>query len=199
MAKFKNLLYGLIAALLLTLILLGYMWWQSRSALHVETRSSILLERIRKVAKLTTVEGQFSEIYEKTSFKYFDISPFQKKVLVRVKATVAAGFDFDHLSLEIDSLHKVIYINSLPDPQILSIDHDLDYYDISEGLFTSFTVQDYNQIQVEAKALIKQKASESQLLSEAGVQGQEFLEMVRLIAQSAGWELKVRSRPLLKQ
>ena len=134
MAKFKNLLYGLIAALLLTLILLGYMWWQSRSALHVETRSSILLERIRKVAKLTTVEGQFSEIYEKTSFKYFDISPFQKKVLVRVKATVAAGFDFDHLSLEIDSLHKVIYINSLPDPQILSIDHDLDYYDISEGL-----------------------------------------------------------------
>ncbi|MFZ1716565.1 MAG: DUF4230 domain-containing protein, partial [Saprospiraceae bacterium] len=84
-------------------------------------------------------------------------------------------------------------------PQILSIDHDLDYYDISEGLFTSFTVQDYNQIQVEAKALIKQKASESQLLSEAGVQGQEFLEMVRLIAQSAGWELKVRSRPLLKQ
>ncbi|MBL0109335.1 MAG: DUF4230 domain-containing protein [Saprospiraceae bacterium] len=199
MAKFKNLLYGLSAALLLTLILLGYMWWQSRSGIHVETRSSILLERIQKVAKLTTVEGQFSEIYEKTSFKYFRYFSFQKKYWSGVKATVAAGFDFNHLSLEIDSLHKIIYINSLPDPQILSIDHDLDYYDISEGLFTSFTVQDYNQIQVEAKALIKQKASESQLLSEAGVQGQEFLEMVRLIAQSAGWELKVRSRPLLKQ
>ncbi|MBK7609433.1 MAG: DUF4230 domain-containing protein [Saprospiraceae bacterium] len=118
--------------------------------------------------------------------------------MVRVKATVAAGFDFDHLSLEIDSLHKVIYINSLPDPQILSIDHDLDYYDISEGLFTSFTTQDYNQVQSEAKALIRQKASESSLLSEASAQGQDFLDMISLIAQSAGWELKIRSRPALK-
>ncbi|MEO5581978.1 MAG: DUF4230 domain-containing protein [Saprospiraceae bacterium] len=199
MVKIQKLLY---AALALSFLVIGfqiYEWWQSKSKLHERQSATILLEHIQKVAKLTTVEGSFSEIYEKSSFKYFDISPFQKKVLVRVKAKVSAGYDFNQMSIEVDSTSKSIWINALPEPQILSIDHDLDYYDVSEGLFTSLDRTDYNQIQIDAKELIRKKALESNLLAEAQAQGNDFMDMIKFIVESSGWQLKFRARPALKQ
>lgn len=195
MDKIKNLVYAALAISLLAVGYQLYQWWASKSKIHELQSATILLDHIQKVAKLTTVEGYFSELYEKSSFQYFDISPFQKKVLVRVKAKVSAGFDFNQLSIEVDSASKTLLINELPEPTILSIDHDLDYYDISEGLFTSFTEADYNQVQTEAKDLIRKKAAESNLLSQAQIQGNDLMDMIRLLVESAGWQLKVRSRP----
>ncbi len=198
MQKLKTLLYVLLAISLAFTGYLIYDWWLDKSREHVEQSATIILNKIQKVAKLTVVEGSFSEIYEKSSFKYFDIQPFQKKVLVRVHAKVSAGYDFERLSLQVDSMTKTIWINDLPVPQILSIDHDLDYYDITEGLFVSFNAAEYNLIQTEAKELIRKKASESNLLSEADVQGKDLIDMIRLIVESSGWNLKIRSRPLLQ-
>lgn len=199
MQKIRYLLY-----LALLVFLAGGIWWLNtewakRSKVQTTQNATILLERIQKVAKLTTVEGYFSELYENRSFQYFDIYPFQKKVLVRVKAKVSAGYDLEPLSVETDEPNKTIWINALPETMILSIDHDLDYYDISEGFFTSFSEADYNKIQSEAKELIRKKASESSLLAEATAQGDDFLEMIRLIVESSGWQLKIRSRPEMKQ
>lgn len=199
MQKIRYLVY-----LALLVFLAGGIWWLNtewakRSKVQTTQNATILLERIQKVAKLTTVEGYFSELYENRSFQYFDIYPFQKKVLVRVKAKVSAGYDLEPLSVETDEPNKTIWINALPEPMILSIDHDLDYYDISEGFFTSFSEADYNKIQSEAKELIRKKASESSLLAEATAQGDDFLEMIRLIVESSGWQLKIRSRPEMKQ
>ena len=199
MQKIRYLLY-----LALLVLLAGGIWWLNtewakRSQVQTTQNATILLERIQKVAKLTTVEGYFSELYENRSFQYFDIYPFQKKMLVRVKAKVSAGFDLEPLSVETDEPNKTIWINALPEPMILSIDHDLDYYDISEGFFTSFSEADYNKIQSEAKELIRKKASESSLLAEATAQGHDFMEMIRLIVESSGWQLKIRSRPDMKQ
>lgn len=197
----KEIKNALLLAVIILSIIAGYFiyqWFKSKSEFKVEQNATVLLERIQKVAKLTTVEANFSELFEQKSFKYFDISPFQKKVLVRVKAKVAAGYDYEGLKIEVDSLHHTIWINKLPDPEILYIDHSLDYYDISEGLFVSFDEADYNQIQAEAKALIKQKASESNLLREAQSQGDTFMEIISSIATASGWDVKVRTRPAIQ-
>lgn len=198
---FKEIKNLFILVVILLSIIAGYFiyqWFKSKSDYKVEKNATVLLEKIQKVAKLTTVEGNFSELFEQRSFKYFDISPFQKKVLVRVKAKVAAGFDFEGLKIEVDSLHRTIWINKLPDPEILYIDHTLDYYDITEGLFVSFDEADYNQIQAEAKALIKQKAAESKLVEQATVQANEFKELIEIIAQASGWNVKERTRPVIQ-
>lgn len=199
MQKIRYLLY-----LVLLVLLGGGIWWLNRewarrSKIQTTQNATVLLERIQKVAKWITVEGYFSELYENRSFQYFDVYPFQKKVLVRVKAKVSAGFDLETLSIETDEPSKTIWINALPEPTILSIDHDLDYYDISEGFFTSFSEADYNKIQSEAKEMIRKKASESNLLAEASAQGKDFLEMIRLIVEASGWQLKIRSRPEMKK
>lgn len=197
--KIRFLIYFLLFIILAFGIWSTYQWWSARTKVHTQESATVLLERIQKVSKLTTVEGYFSELYENKSFQYFDLYPFQKKVIVRVKAKVSVGYDLEQLNIDADAGSKTVYINNLPEPQILSIDHDLDYYDISEGLFTSFSEADYNKIQTDAKELIRKKASTSSLFVEAAVQGNDFIGLIKMITETAGWDFKIRSRPALKQ
>ena len=143
----------LLAGVLSLSFLLGgwltYRYFAPKSA-PVES-ASILLEKIRSVVKLTTVEGEFSEIYNYNEYSGYFSWFWDKKALVRVHATVAVGYDLGHLRIEADSSARVVRIGPLPEPQILSIDHTLDYYDVSTGVFTNFSPQDYTRMNQKAK------------------------------------------------
>jgi hypothetical protein len=82
----------------------------------------------------------------------------------------------------------------LPTPQILSIDHKLDYYDIKQGFFTQFSTSEYNQINEKAKDLIRQKAENGPLFSAAEAQAGKIVDMMRFMAESAGWKVVLRER-----
>ncbi|MCB0527521.1 MAG: DUF4230 domain-containing protein [Saprospiraceae bacterium] len=153
--------------------------------------SSVLLEKIQEVTKLITVEGQFSEIYNYSEYQGYFTMLWDKKVLVRVRATVSAGYDLERLHLEADPATKTIHMSALPEPEILSIDHTLDYYDISEGLFSSFTPDDYNRINKRAKELIREQALNSNLMPAAREQAGKMLELIRFMVESAGWTLVI--------
>ena len=140
-----------------------------------------------KVYKVVTVEGHFSEVYDYQDYWGYDFSPFRKKALVRVKAKVLAGYDLDNFQLTTYPQEKRIVISHLPQPEILSVEHDMDYYDLTEGTFNAFTTADHNKIQAKAKEFIVTKAKESNLLQSAATQGKEALEMIEFIAESAGW------------
>jgi hypothetical protein len=153
--------------------------------------ATVLLEKIQAVTKLITVEGQFSEIYNYSESDGYVLNLWDKKVIVRVRATVSAGYDLERLNMEADPATKTIRMSALPEPQILSIDHTLDYYDISEGYFTSFTPDDYNRINQRAKDLISEKAVESKLMPAAREQADKMLEIIRFMVESAGWKLVI--------
>jgi hypothetical protein len=153
--------------------------------------ASVLLEKIQAVAKLTTVEGTFSEVYNYSEYQGYFTFLWDKKVLVRVRATVAAGYDLEQLHFEADPLTKTIRMSALPEPQILSIDHTLDYYDISEGIFESFAPDDYNRINQRAKDMIRDQAEKSTLLPAAKEQAAKMLDLIRFMVEGAGWKLVV--------
>lgn len=153
--------------------------------------ATVLLEKIQAVTKLITVEGQFTEIYNYSEYQgYFSVL-WDKKALVRVRATVAAGYDLGQMHITADAVTKTVHISALPEPQILSIDHTLDYYDISEGLFTSFSPQDYNRINQRAKDLIRDQALRSNLLTAAREQANTIFDLIRFMAESAGWQVQM--------
>ncbi len=169
-------------------------YYDSWTKLKAQEESEVLLEKVRTVCKLITVEGQFSEILDYRDYWGYNWSFFRKKALIRVKAKVSVGYDLSNLELDSDPEKKIIIINNLPDPSILSIDHDLDYYDISEGVFNSFSVEDYNQLQRKSKELIERKARSSDLFLTAEQQASELLDMLDLIVSSAGWKLNYEPR-----
>ena len=172
-----------------------YYAWQE---VKVQEESQVLLEKIKKVYKVVTVEGHFSEVYDYQDYWGYDFSPFRKKALVRVKAKVLAGYDLNNFEITAYPEQKRIVISELPQVEILSVEHDMDYYDLSEGTFNSFSTQDLNKIQAKAKDYIVAKAEESNLLNSAEEQGKEALEMIEFMVESAGWEIHYKSNnPLL--
>ncbi len=179
---------------------LGVWYFMARqSQIRIEEDQTVILEKIKKVAKLITVEGYFSEIYSYKDYYYWDIIPLRKKVLLRIKARVSVGLDLENLKIEMDQDLKTLKIYCCPPPEILSIDTDMDYYDLSEGTFNSFSEKDYNEIQKKAKSYIKSVAEKSDLMQQSVDQSKEFLEIVKGLAETGGWQVSIISPSQLLQ
>jgi len=189
----KKVLIGLTIALAFALgIWLTRNYYQGLEV-KSEEQQQVLLEKIKSVSKLITVEGYFSEIYDYKEYWGYDFSPFQKKALIRVKAKVSVGYDMSNMQIDADALTKTITISELPDPEILSIDHDLDYYDLTEGLFNSFTAQELTRLNEKAKNYIREKADESDLIIAAVEQGNKTTDIIKFMAESMGWTVKYKT------
>lgn len=189
--------------LFIILIILGSgSWYYLKNNAFVSNKSentTIILEKIKTVTKLISVEGQFSELYSyKESYDYDFFNLFSKKIILRVTAKVSVGYDFEKVNISVDSLSKTVTLNELPLAEILSIDHDIDYYDISEGTFASFKPEEYNSIQRKAKELIAAKAKETPLLAAAEKQKTEYIKMIEMALLSGGWKLKINDKIPLK-
>lgn len=189
--KLKNLL--LILLILAIGILAGSKlstlsssWFDSQRT----EEATVLLESIQKVSKLISVEGNFSEIYQYQDHKGFDLSFFRKKALVRVKAKVSVGFDLQLLEIETLPDQKLLLIKNFPAPEILSIDHDLDYYDITEGTFNAFTEKELTSLNQNAKRFIESKVEQSNLTDLAIEQANELLETITFLSESMDWQVK---------
>ncbi|MDF1694898.1 MAG: DUF4230 domain-containing protein [Saprospiraceae bacterium] len=184
----KNILFVVLA-----LSILGITWYAGSKFSLVnnkkETSVTVVLEKIQKVFKLVTVEGHLSEIYNHKDYYNWDISFFRKTALVRVNAKVLAGYDFEKVKLTIDEESKTIRIDDFPDAEILSIEHDLDYYDITQGSFNTFSNKDYNEINKSVKEYALAKAIDSKLLLSAKEQKNDIMEMLTTIIQSTGWKV----------
>lgn len=186
----------LIGLGIITVFVLGFLatrYFYETKNVKTEEKSDVILERVKKVAKLITVEGYFSEVYDYKDYWGYDFGIFRKKALVRVRAKVSVGYDLNQLKIDANERTKTITVSNLPAPKILSIDHDLDYYDISEGTFNSFTEADYNKINTNAKKYIEKKAEESDLIEIARKEGNQALDLMKFIAESAGWKFAVGS------
>ena len=158
--------------------------------------STILLERVEKVFKLVTVEGNFNEIYNYENHIFADIWPFRKKALVQVNAKASVGYDFEGINFIIDEDAKTLKIDGELIPEILSIDHNVKSYDFENGLFNMISDDDITKMGVEAKEFIRVKAEESDLYDQAEDQKAELLEMMDWILKASGWEL-VTEEPVL--
>lgn len=163
---------------------------------HVHEEAQVLLSRIEKVSKLVTVDGYFSEVYDYKDYYGYDWKIFRKKALIRVKAKVSVGYDLENISVEVDESSRTITIGGLPEPTILSIDHDLDYYDLSEGTFNSFSTNDLTKLQDQAKDYIAARAAHSDLINQAEERGQEILQSIAWMVESHGWTMVVKEKEM---
>jgi hypothetical protein len=182
------------AVVLLLAFVLGILLtrWYFKKTQKVETeKATVLLEQIKQVAKLVTVEGYFSEIYDYKDYYGYDMSIFRKKALVKVKAKLSVGYDLEKMKITAMPETKTIRITGIPPAEILSIEHDLDYYDVQEGFFNSFTTEDYNKLNANAKEFIRQKALDSDLMRQAADQRNVVFETMRFMAESTGWEIEI--------
>ncbi len=158
-----------------------------------EEQQKILMERVKKVAKMITVEGEFSNIHQYNDSYWSDISILRKKAIIRVNAKVSVGYDLKKAHFDVDPIKKILRVENLPEPEILSIDHDLQYYDIQEGMFNSFNEEELTSIGNVAKQKLYKAAMNGRLMQEARTEGIESLEIIKLLVEQAGWRFEVQN------
>ena len=98
---------GIVIGALLSWVSVGYMKSVKKKQL-VNTQSTILLDKIKKVCKFITVEGDFAEIYQYEDVKerFLKLISSRKKALVVIKAKAHVGYDLSKIDLKADTEKK---------------------------------------------------------------------------------------------
>lgn len=190
------------------LLLLGFgllVFFLTREAYREEpaervVESTVVLERVRPVLKLVTVEGDFSEVYTyEEALDTYDwlkqFTPFRKKAILRVQARVSVGYDLEGLGIRVDEERHTVWLEAPPEPQVLAIDHDIAYYDLEEGAFNEFSADDLTRLNADAKRQIASQVQGGGLFTEAERQRDAVVEAVRALVENAGWKLELGWQP----
>lgn len=156
-----------------------------------EHQSVILLERIRSVCKLISVEGDFAEIYryENTKERFLSLVSSKKKALIIINAKAHIGYDLKKVLMHADTGKRKIILTNFPEPEVLSIEPDLQYYDIQNGMFNSFSPDDLTVLNQEAKKHIKEKIPQSGLMDTARKEALQAVLLIEKIVETIGWKL----------
>ncbi len=158
-------------------------------------QSLVLMEKIRTVCKFITVEGDFAEIYHYKNVKD-KVANFllgKKKAIILVSAKAYVGFDLTKIQMDSDPEKKTIFLTNFPQPQVLSIETDFNYYDKSEGWANSFTSDDLTEANRNAKQHIIDKIPESGLMQTAQKEALTAIQMMEGLAATIGWKLDYSS------
>ena len=101
----------------------------------VNAQSTLLLNKIKKVCKFITVEGDFAEIYhyEDVKERFLKLVSSKKKALVVINAKAYLGYDLSKIELTSHVETKQITLNYFPQAELLSIETNLNYYDKKDG------------------------------------------------------------------
>lgn len=156
-----------------------------------EKQSVVLLDKIKKVSKLITVEGEFAEIYhhENTQEKFLGLISSRKKAIIIINAKTHIGFDFRKIKMTSNTKNKTIVLSDFPKPEVLSIEPNIRFYDIQNGLLNKFNSEDLTQVNKEAKEHILQKIPESNLMQTANQEALEAILLMQNLVETIGWKL----------
>ena len=185
---------GVIIGVLVSLGIVTYLKSIKKKQL-VNSQSVLLLDKIKTVCKFITVEGDFAEIYhyEDVKEKFLKLISSKKKALVVINAKAYVGYDLSKVNLEADNAKKKIVLKHFPQPEVLSIETNLNYYDKSDGLFNKFEATDLTDLHTEAKQHITDKIPESGLIQAAQKEALETILLMETIVETIGWKLDYSS------
>ncbi len=160
-----------------------------------EHQSTVLLEKIKSVCKLISVEGDFAEIYkyENTKEHFMSLVSSKKKALIVINAKAQIGYDLQKIFMHADNEKKKIILTNFPEPEVISIEPELEFYDIQNGLFNTFTPNDLTSLNKEAKKHILEKIPESGLMDTAKREAVEAVLLIEKIVETIGWKLDYKA------
>ena len=195
-SKVKNIL---IAVLILLVALLGIKLFVSDLFSKKDNStvdSTIVVQHIQKVMKLVTVEGNYAELMRYNDFEYIDFPGFRKDAILKVDAKVSVGYNLEKLKITTNEKEKTIVIEQMPKPEIISIDTDIKFENLSSGLFTDFSEQELSKLNSLAKDKIRQKALSTELVKQAEEQKKDVMDLIFYMASQNGYKIIVEGTEL---
>jgi hypothetical protein len=184
-------------AILLVLVILGVVfglrYFESKQEQRdqLEESTSLIQKQIKNVGKLVVTEGSFSQVYSFKDSKrfYLDVFLARKKALIVVNAEVTIAYDLSKLRTEVNPETKTVTITYIPDEEI-SINPNIQYYDVTQDYLNQFEAADYNKIQKRINKSLMEKMEKSSLKSNAKNRLVSELQKIYILTNSMGWTLE---------
>ena len=184
-------------AVLLVLVILGVVfglrYFESKQDQRdqLEASTDLIQKQIKNVGKLVVTEGSFSQVYSFKDSKrfYLDVFSARKKALIVVNAEVTIAYDLSKLKTEINPETKTVTITYIPEEEI-SINPNIQYYDVTQDYLNQFEAADYNKIQKRINNSLMEKIENSSLKSNAKNRLVSELQKIYILTNSMGWTLK---------
>jgi Protein of unknown function (DUF4230) len=150
-----------------------------------------VVNAIRKIAHLATVEAQISDVLRFEELKSFLIFDFPKSATIRMRGKAIAGFDLESRDFRVrtDEANRRLEID-LPPPRILAIDPRLEWFDEDSGLFNPITPQDRTRWMLWARGQLARAAKQSGIEARAIDHATELLTAT---GAALGWTVVVTS------
>jgi Protein of unknown function (DUF4230) len=150
-----------------------------------------VVDAIKKIAHLATVEAQISDVLRFEEIKSFLIFDFPKTATIRMRGKAIAGFDLESPDFRVrtDEANRRLEID-LPPPRILAIDPRLEWFDERSGLFNPITPQDRTRWMLWARGQLARAAKQSGIEARAIEHATELLSAT---GAALGWTVVVQS------
>jgi hypothetical protein len=179
-------------------VLLGASLRDRLAGHRVERESHTLIEAVKKVAKLTTVEMNVSSFeLRKDQKNLFDLLPIkcEKTVAIFYRGKVAAGFDLDDktsLNVTVAAPGTRRLLVELPAPRLLYTDAPAPEIIVADGsVCNRLEASDYQRLSGEAREAVERQALAGGILKKAEDQARE---LIRAVALPLGYEVEVKTR-----
>ncbi len=185
--------------LLLLVIFFAWKYFEARDNERdqLEASTDLIQTQIKNVGKLVVTEGNFAQVYSFSDSRrfYFDILSARKKALIIVNAKVTVAYDLSKLQTEINPETKTVTITYIPDEEI-SINPNIQYYDVTQDYLNQFEAKDYNRIQERINKSLMEKIENSTIKSNAKNRLVSELQKIYILTNSMGWTLEYKGNTI---
>lgn len=195
----RNIVFGIVIAMVLVFGL-RYCEHKKDEREQLEFNTAIIQKQLKNVGKLIVIEGNYAEVfsYEDSKKFYFDMFSSDKKALVIVNAKVSISYDLSEVKTKIDAENKTVMITNIPEPD-LSINPNIEYYDIKQDYLNQFNASDYNKIKNRVESSLRAKIEASELRLNAQNRLISELQKIYILTSSMGWKLAYNNQVIIKE
>jgi hypothetical protein len=190
----RKIVFGIVIALVLVFGL-RYCEYKKDEREQLDFNTGLIQEQLKNVGKLIVTEGSYAEVFSYADSKkfYFDMFSSDKKALIIVNAKASISYDLSEVKTKIDANNKTVVITNIPEPD-LSINPNIEYYDIKQDFLNQFNASDYNKIKKRVESSLREKIEASELRLNAQNRLISELQKIYILTNSMGWKLEFNDK-----
>lgn len=189
----RNILLGIVIAFV---IVFGLRYCENRkdNREQLEANTALIQKELKNVGKLIVTEGSYAQVFSYNDSKdlMYGLFDARKKALIVVNAKATIAYDLSQVNTEVDEATKTVTITNIPEPE-LSINPNIQYYDVTQDYLNQFTATDYNKIKQRVEKSLRKKIEASELRTNAENRLISELQKIYILTNSMGWTLKYNS------
>lgn len=189
----RNIFVGIVIAFV---IVFGLRYCENRkdNREQLEANTALIQKELKNVGKLIVTEGSYAQVFSYNDSKdlLYGMFDARKKALIVVNAKATIAYDLSKITKVVDENTKTVIITDIPEPE-LSINPNIQYYDITQDYLNQFTASDYNKIKERIEKSLRKKIEASELRTNAENRLISELQKIYILTNSMGWTLKYNS------